>query len=838
LEESLVIFERTWVLAFLLLPVGWFYFEWRRTRRTAALALKTLAFLAIVLALAEPTLTLPQTKMAVAVLVDTSSSVSPQDLARASDYAAALEKARGRHWVRVLPFARSVRDLSPGERNLRFEPTSGDAGRATDLETGIEEAISSLPADLVPRIVLVSDGKENSGSITRAVWQAQRLGIPIDTVALGGRPQPALRLESVTVPTVAFTGEQFPVDLSIAAPGPVSGSVEISAEGKALGSKPVKLEQGDNQVRVHASLSAAGAISLAGVIRADGLGEIRFDRAVTLRRPKVLFVSEDPPGTESHLLQTLAAAQFDVDRTADPSHGALADYQVLVLNNLDLESLPAARKDEIEKFVQQGGGLLVIAGERNVYAENKTVEDALDRSLPAKLAPPRSPEGTAVVIIIDKSSSMEGKKIELARQAAIGVVDNLRPIDLVGVLIFDNSFQWDVPIRRAEDKPLIKRLIAGIIPDGGTQIAPALAEAYHKVLPSHATFKHIVLLTDGISEEGDSLDLSKEAATQHVTISTVGLGQDVNRAYLEKVASIAGGKSYFLNEPAGLAQIVLKDVMEHTGSTAVEKSLHPFIAKNAEILDGVDMNSAPALKGYVRFISKPAADTILKVDEEDPLLVRWQYGLGRADVFTSDAKSRWAADWVAWKGFDKLWTNTFRDLLPHAESGEAKVDYDSAGGDLVVNYHLAADAEDPAKLPEIFVLGPNGFRHPVPVTKLGAKSYRGTIHIGNLQGLFRIRPLEESRAFPEVGFYQPEQELLDYGSNAFLLRSVAQYTGGRFNPAPKQVFDSGGRSQSSTLRLWPALLGLAIALNLAELLMRKVGRQFLSGMFGGKGRPA
>ena len=156
--------------------------------------------------------------------------------------------------------------------------------------------------------------------------------------------------------------------------------------------------------------------------------------------------------------------------------------------------------------------MLVIAGERNVYAENKKVEDALDRTLPAKLAPPRSPEGTAVVIIIDKSSSMEGKKIELARQAAIGVVENLRPIDLVGVLIFDNSFQWDVPIRHAEDKVLIKRLISGIIPDGGTQIAPALAEAYRKVLPTHATFKHIVLLTDGISEEGDSLDLSKEAA--------------------------------------------------------------------------------------------------------------------------------------------------------------------------------------------------------------------------------------------------------------------------------------------------------------------------------------
>ena len=56
--------------------------------------------------------------------------------------------------------------------------------------------------------------------------------------------------------------------------------------------------------------------------------------------------------------------------------------------------------------------------------------------------------------------------------------------------------------------------------------------------------------------------------------------------------------------------------MEHTGSTAVEKPLRPVVAKNAEILDGVGIDSAPALKGYVRFISKPTADTILKSRSE------------------------------------------------------------------------------------------------------------------------------------------------------------------------------------------------------------------------------
>jgi hypothetical protein len=453
--------------------------------------------------------------------------------------------------------------------------------------------------------------------------------------------------------------------------------------------------------------------------------------------------------------------------------------------------------------------------------EGKKVEDALDRALPAKLAPPRSPEGTAVVLIIDKSSSMEGRKMELARLAAIGVVDNLRPIDLVGVLIFDNSFQWAVPMRRAEDRTLIKRLISGITPDGGTQIAPALNEAYRRILPSNATYKHIVLLTDGISEEGDSLELSREALLKRVTISTVGLGQDVNRAYLEKISQFAGGKSYFLNEPAGLEQILLRDVMEHTGSTAVEKPLAPSVNKQAEILDGVGIETAPALKGYVKFIAKPTADTILLIDRKDPLLSRWQYGLGRSAVFASDAKARWAADWVTWKGYDKFWTNLSRDLLPHAQSGEATLEFDSANGDLVVDYRLGRDVEEPAAIPGIFVFGPDGFQRPIAVKKVAAGTFRGRLQIGARDGLFRVRPLVESRAFPEAGLYRPEAELADYGSNQALLRQVSEFTGGRFQPDPKAVFEAGRRTIASTMQLWPGLLALAIALNLIELVMRK-----------------
>jgi Ca-activated chloride channel homolog len=840
-------FVRAWVLLFALAPIAWAFLEWRNSARKLALTLKAAALALVIIALAEPNIKYNDTKVAIAALVDTSASVSSQDLTAASTLLDRIEKNRGSNVLAVMPFARATRNPEPQEKTAgwHMSRTSGEAGRGTNLEAAVREAVAALPSGMLHRVVLISDGHENIGTVTRATWQAQQLGIPVDTVALAGRPKPNLRTESVSLPPQVFSGERFPIDVTVISPRKTAAAVEISAEGKKLGVSNVELQQGENHIRVRTSLSAIGAVDLAGTIKAEGLGDTRFEQAVNVTRPHVLLMTQDPPGTEEHLLKALTTDQFDVQMQNRALPASLDDLQLIVFNNWDMDSISPADKARIEQFEQQGGGLLWIAGEHNQYVEKKpgTPEDPLDRAFPAKLAPPRSPEGTCVILIIDKSSSMEGKKMELARLASIGVVENLRPIDSIGVLIFDNSFQWAVPIRKAEDRSLIKRLIAGITPDGGTQIAPALSEAYHKITVVNAVYKHIVLLTDGISEEGDSMGLSREAALNKVTISTVGLGQDVNRAYLEKIAQFAKGKSYFLNDPTGLEQILLKDVQEHTGTTAVEKAIKPEILKKAELLDGTGMENAPPLQGYVRFDAKPSGDKILELDQKngekkDPLFIRWQYGLGRSAVFSSDAKSRWAAGWVGWPGFDKFWTNVFRDLLPHATNTEAIASFDDASGDLIVEYHLGRHVEDPAKTPDIFVLGPNGFQKPMKVTKLAAGSYRASIPVGANQGLFRVRPAVDSRAFPEVGFYRQESELAEYGSNQFLLRQIATSTGGRFANSPESanldgLFDAAGRSVPSTMQLWPGLLGLAILLNLIELVLRK-WKGMIEAFFGRK----
>ncbi len=811
-------------LALAVLPLAYLIYEWRSGGRRLALMLKVASLLAIIAALSEPTITMPETKTGVVVLVDTSGSISDTDLAQAGSLVSSMGQAVGRNWMRVIPFAKQARDLAPEEvrEGWRLERTSNEDGQATDLEAAIREGVSAIPDGRVPRLVLISDGKENEGSSARAIAQVQRLGIPIDTFPLAGRSENGLRLLSVSIPGQAYAGEQLPIDLTVQSPRTAPAVVSIRAEGKELGEDPVELNQGVTQVHVRTRINTSGATTVGGRLALRNDASVDFEQALNLKRAQVLYLSHDPTSSGSNFLQALSQAEFDVKTDPRLLDSSLNVFQLVVLNNLDLRAVSKEQKDRLEEYVKNGGGLLLIGGEKQAYKEKKQ-EDALDRVLPAELAPPKSPEGTCVALIIDKSSSMEGRKIELARLSAVGVVDHLRPTDLIGVLIFDNSYQWAVPIRRAEDKSLIKRLISGITPDGGTQIAPALTEAYRKILAARATYKHIVLLTDGISEEGDSLELSKEAQNHQVTISTVGLGQDVNRGYLDRVANLSGGKSYFLNEPQGLQQLLLKDVLEYTGTTAVERSLKALVDDKAEVLEGTDIESAPPLKGYARYRAKPTAETILSIDEErrDPLYVRWQYGLGRAAVFASDAKSRWAVDWIGWPGFDKFWINVTRDLLPHSSAAEAVAQFDPANNDLVVDYRLGKGVSEPAQIPRIFAIGPGGFEKPIDVNQTSAGTYHGRLHIGDLRGLFRIRPLAELEAFPEIGFYRQRDELLDYGSNPDLLRQISTLSGGRFDPEPQAVFRNDGHFIPAVWRLWPGLLAFAIGVTIIELAVRK-----------------
>lgn len=806
-------FETGWPLLLLLPLAVWTASEWSRSPRRLGLLLKALALAAICLALTRPQWRIRETYTAVAVLSDASDSIPDGQRERQRAFVERLRAEAGAH---------SVREMEFGAYPLR---ALGDphARRSTNLESAILNALGALPADRLPRVLVLSDGRANAGAVERAAYQAWSREVAVDTVALPGRPEPDLRLAGVRLPLRAFAGERFPIELDVESPAGLDAALELRAEGRPIGEESVVLPTGRSAVTVRARIETPGATLVEGRLSAAGTGELHFARAVSILQPRALLLSPDPVDQDRPLIEVVRSAGFQLERAegVEALDGAAElDYDLVVCSNADYEAWPEGVKQRLAAFVAAGGGFLLIAGERSQHREREAGgADPLRGMLPATLAPPRTPEGTAVVLVVDKSSSMEGKKMQLARQSALGVVENIRRIDSVGVLAFDNSFEWAAPLRRNEVPAETSRLISGIVADGGTQIAPALAEAYRVIEPLDAVYKHILLLTDGISEEGDSIELAREAAANEVTISTIGLGQDVNRSYLERVARSADGKSYFLLDISALEQIVLEDVQEHTGTSVQEKPFYPVALREFEIIDGLDLAAPGPLLGWVRFEAKPAAEVLLTTGEEDPLFVRWQFGLGRAAVFASDAKDRWATNWVPWDGYDRFWSNALRDLLPRTAATDTAADYDAAADEIVVRYRAAraGDAEEP---PELYAIGPDGYRG-VALPKASGEGFEARFPAQGLHGLFRIRPAERSRNFPETAYYRENTELSRYGADAELLRTISRATGGRHNPEPGQVFAGDGRSLFRRMDLWPLLLALAILLNLVELLARK-----------------
>ncbi len=816
-------FARPELLLLLALPIAWAAWESRHSRRWVGLAFHCLATALVIVALAEPRWSYSTRRLAVAALADDSSSIPGAQVEQQRAWLEDLRSAAGSAELRPLTFADTVR---------RGAPAQGDEVavlRGTNLEAALRDALAVLPDDRAGRIVLASDGLENSGSVERAVFQARRRGVSVDVNPLDGRPQPELRLSGLSLPAQAYVGEQFPIELALESPRALTVTIRLSAEGRALGSSTAQIAPGGNLVRLRARLETPGSALIQGEIIAAERDPLPFAGVVSLRAPRALLITSGRQlGREPHLEQVLRAAGFQSERAGSlDAAGGLRNardrYEVIIAENQDFEAWPQAGKSDIEAFVRQGGGFLLVAGENNLYVERDSPDsDPLNRMMPAVLAPPRTPEGAAVVLVLDKSSSMEGKKMQLARQSAMGMVENLRPVDNVGVLAFDNSFQWAVPIRRNDEPEELKQLISGVIADGGTQIAPALSEAYRNIKPQTTVYRHILLLTDGISEEGDSIQLAREAAREKITISTIGLGQDVNRAYLERVAATANGRSYFVIEADQLAQVVLRDVLEHTGTSMTEREFHPKILRQAELLDGIDLRAAGPLRGWVKFEAKDAAETILEIeDEEDPLLSRWQYGLGRSAVFTSDATNRWAANWVEWPGFDRFWANVLRDLLPRSQMIEAETRWDPASETVVISYRNRTGDRGEGSPPALLALGPDGFRQAVPLEAVAAGVWEARLSPGERYGLFRFRPERDLERFPETAFYRRNLELERFGNDEELLRAIATSTGGRFNPTVAEVFRPAADPVEVVWNLWPFALALALLCGLIELLGRK-----------------
>ncbi len=193
---------------------------------------------------------------------------------------------------------------------------------------------------------------------------------------------------------------------------------------------------------------------------------------------------------------------------------------------------------------------------------------------------------------------------------------------------------------------------------------------------------------------------------------------------------------------------------------------------------------------------KPTAEVILATESGDPLLAWWRYGLGMSVAFTSDAKARWAAEWLTWPQFGQFWAQVVRHALRKAETKGTVVQVERKGRKAVVSLdaiepsgkflNRAADRADPGRP----AARPRGSwrwpRSPRAGTRPSStrpdraltSSCSAQTKDGQLVG-------QQSRGLA-VGY---PDELRLRPTNTELLRSIAEITAGRNDAKAESVFE-------------------------------------------------
>ena len=203
----------------------------------------------------------------------------------------------------------------------------------------------------------------------------------------------------------------------------------------------------------------------------------------------------------------------------------------------------------------------------------------------------------------------------------------------------------------------------------------------------------MIVLTDGQTEGTGYQELAAQIHNEGMTISTVAVGGDADTALLQAMAAAGGGQFYATFDPANLPRIFTQDAMTHIGRLISEESFTPRQSERHPMLAGCPMEQAPALLGYVKTHRKATAQVPLVTDQADPLLAHWQFGLGKVTAFTSDAKSRWAALWIAgWPAYGQFWAQVLRETARKPQSQFMDVRLEEQGTAQRISVDLLEDA--------------------------------------------------------------------------------------------------------------------------------------------------
>ncbi|HUD47784.1 MAG TPA: glutamine amidotransferase [Candidatus Baltobacteraceae bacterium] len=827
-----------WLLA-LIVAVPWVvWLSWKSDvqiqawRRWTAMVLRLLVVVALCLGMAGLQRKKPLEGMTVFFMLDRSQSVpSPQqETARAYVNQAARDK-KPNDLAGVLVFGADAAIETRPNTMVDLRQIQAVVGvERTDIASAIRLGTAAFPETGQRRLVLLSDGNENVGDALSALAAARPLGVSLDVLPLGASRGNDVSIQKLTVPATVKKGQTFDVKIFAQADQAQSATIRLYLNETEMGEQKVELNAGKNLLTFPQTLNNTGFYKYDVQLDARGDTIPQNNRGIafaTVRgNPRVLIVSSDPK-KDQPLADALQSGKLEVklSETFPDTLAELQSYDTIFLSNLSAGDLGLDSMRLLESAVRDFGVGLVCVGGDQTYAAGGYRGTPLETMLPVdmELSSKKVLPNGALAIVCHATEFPGGNG--WARDIAYAALDALGPQDEMGIVLWDGDNHWLFPLAKVGNKNEMGRKISGMNPGDMPSFEAPMQAAYDALAKSTANLKHMIVFSDG-DPSAPSKTLVQDIVSHKITISTVMIGGHVAPDTMSWLAVQGHGRFWAVDSASDLPQIFIKEASVILKSAIFEEPFQPQVRALSEIIKGIGPQEFPQLLGYVCTTPKGRAEIPLVTQKGDPLLAHWQYGLGRTVAFTSDARAKWAANWMGWDKFRQFWLQVAQWSLRRVDAADFNTEVAVEMGEGHVSVE-AIDSEGHYRNflnLQLLVVSPKGDRQTLQLEQTGAGRYDATFptrDVGAYLMNLTDRATGQSQALGLSVNYSPEFD--DTGPNLNLLRRLAELGGGKvLDPRTDNPFTHDRQETFQPLDLRDWLLKFAILLFPLDVAVRRI----------------
>jgi Ca-activated chloride channel family protein len=231
-------------------------------------------------------------------------------------------------------------------------------------------------------------------------------------------------------------------------------------------------------------------------------------------------------------------------------------------------------------------------------------------------------------LVIDRSTSMQGARLDSVKGAAHLIIDELHDDDTLAVITFNDRAEVVLPSQSGINRARAKAQVSTIWASGGTEILRGMRAGLDEIERRHSknVTSHLILLTDGqtYGDEKDCIAEARQAGARHIGITAMGIGEDWNDALLDQVAAQSGGVSAYIASP-GQVRTLLQQRVRGLGTVFAQGlKLSPRCA------EGVWIESAFRVSPYLdRLTSEGGAIGLGALQADAPIAAVLEVGVAK-----------------------------------------------------------------------------------------------------------------------------------------------------------------------------------------------------------------